>query len=255
MRFVALSAISLICLCFPLIVSAERLSVAVAANFLTTVQQLKPAFEAASGHQLEISWGSTGKLYLQITQGAPYQLFLAADSDRPQRLEASGHGVKNSRFTYAVGCLALYSRHHQGLADQGQAWLQAPGDGYLALANPDLAPYGIAARQTLKALDLEQAYQDRLVFGENVSQAFRYVVSGAAEAGLVARSQAQIAVAQWGGSYWPVPDAFYRPIQQQAVLLPDGKESAAAAVFMRWLKGPDAQAIILAQGYSMDGCG
>ena len=255
MRIIAISVVSLIFLFLPLLASAERLSVAVAANFLGTLEQLKPGFEAASGHQLEISWGSTGKLYLQITQGAPYQLFLAADSVRPQRLVDAGLAVASSRVTYAVGCLALYSRYSTALAAEGEQWLRGSEKGYLAISNPALAPYGIAARQTLQGLGLWSAYQGRLVLGENVNQTFRYVVSSAAEAGLVARSQVQTAVAEWGGSYWLVPARLYSPIEQQLVVLSSAQQSPAAQAFVEWLQGAAAQAIILDHGYSLERCG
>jgi len=253
-RRIGLRLLTLLLALAPLAVSAEKLSVAVAANFLTTLERLKPGFEAATGHQLEISWGSTGKLHLQITRGAPYDLFLAANEVSPELLEQAGLTLTDSRFTYATGCLVLYSRTVEGLAERGESWLQSDPPGYLAIANPDVAPYGSAAREVLQQLDLWDHFQPKIVVGENVSQTFRYVISSGASAGFVARSQALTAVEQWGGSFWSVPANRYSRIEQQAVLLLPAEGNLAAAAFVAWLQGPTALAIIREQGYSLELC-
>lgn len=224
---------------------ADTLRVAVAANFAGTARVLAERFEAASGHRLKLAFGSTGKHYAQITHGAPFDAFLAADRERPERLEAEGRVVPASRFTYALGRLVLWSPRPNLLADGGQAL--ANGDfAHLAIANPRLAPYGKAARQVLERLALWDALQDKLVRGENIAQTYHFVRSGNAKLGFVALSQLHQPGAPAGGSRWEPPMSLYDPIEQQAVLL---RDTAAGQAWLRFLRSPEAQALIRDHGY------
>lgn len=206
--------------------------VAVAANFAKTAEGLLPAFEAESGFQITLSSGSTGQIYAQIINGAPYDAFLAADQARPALLENAGLSIK--RLTYARGLLALMLS--QGVATKASL----SGDfAHLAIANPALAPYGLAAKQALEAMELWAPLRGRIVMGQNVGQAYALVASGNAELGLVARSYAPEGA-------WDVPEEYYAPILQDAVLL---SENAAAVAFLDYLASVNAQAAIRAAGY------
>jgi molybdate transport system substrate-binding protein len=188
--------------------------------------------------------GSTGKHYAQIRNGAPFDAFFAADADRPMRLEQEVRIVPGSRFTYAIGQLVLWSPD-AGLVDPGGAVLQSDRFRHLAIANPDLAPYGAAARSVLQALGLWDALAPKLVRGENIGQTFQFVISGNAELGFVARSQLEAPGRAPAGSSWPPPRDLYPPIEQQAVLLRDSPASRAFLAFMR----ARARAIVRAYGY------
>ena len=232
----------------PADINAAEVRVAVAANFEPVLQRLTPAFERATGDKLIVTPGSTGKLYAQIAAGAPFDVFLAADARRPQRLEAQGLAVAGSRFTYAVGRLVLWMR--RPTAARGLQGLTDPRIHRIAIANPDVAPYGEAAWEALQRGGVWQAVTGKLVYGENIGQAFHYVAAGSADAGLVAMSQLlTYAGPKAGTSYWPVPARDYTPLQQQAVLLRRAKDNAAAAAFLRFLKTAQTRAAIRRYGY------
>jgi molybdate transport system substrate-binding protein len=243
--------IGLLCLSlFSIQLSADEVSVAVAANFTDATRKLAPLFEQASGHQLKISYGSTGKLYAQIEHGAPFEVFLAADSTRPLKAEQAGLTVPDSRFVYARGRLALWSTKH-GLFEAGESYLKAGDFAHLAIANPKTAPYGLAARQVLERLGLWSRLQTRLVRGDSIAQTFQFVATANAEAGFVAYSQ----VKGWqgeDGSVWLVPQGYYQPIEQSAVLLRKGADSAAARAFLEFLHSDAAKAVIEGFGYDVD---
>lgn len=224
---------------------ADRLQVAVASNFKPAMEVLAQAFEDATGHDLAVSYGSTGKHYAQILNGAPFELFLAADVEHPRRLEAEGMAFSGSRFTYAMGKLVLWSPQ-PGLGHDGQRLLEEGKFRFLAIANPKTAPYGRAAEQALRRLGLWDTLQPRIVRGENIGQAFAHVQSGNAELGFVAWSQ--LAGRAQQGSTWMVPQDHYEPIEQQAVLL---KDSDAARAFLAFLRSEVAVAVIRAHGYSL----
>ena len=230
-------------------VFAGEATVAVAANFLPVLRTLVRDFQQTSGHRLRISAGSTGKLYAQIRHGAPFDLFLAADAARPERLEREGHSVPGSRFTYAIGRLVLWSPR-PGLFDDGQVWLRRGRFGRLALANPKTAPYGLAARQFLQRRGLWTTLQGRLLRGESVAQAFQFVMTGNADAGFVALAQVR-ARANASGSLWPVPDTDHEPLEQQVVLLKRGEAKPAARAFHAWLRSEPARERIHAAGYAL----
>ena len=225
---------------------AGEVHVAVAANFTTTAKQIADQFRAAHGHQVVISSASTGKLYAQINHGAPYDVLLAADSERPLRLEREGAAVAGSRFTYARGVLVLWSRDRGRVDDQGTVLHQGKFT-HLAIASPDTAPYGTAAREALQALGLWQSVRGRIVQGESIGQAFQFVASGNAEIGLVSLAQAQQAET---GSWWRVPQRLYAPLDQQAVLLQRGGTNPAAREFLQFLQTAGVRAMIERSGYT-----
>ena len=222
-------------------VGAAEVPVAVAANFATPAKQLAEPFLRESGHRVVLSSGSTGKFYAQIKSGAPFEVLLSADEATPRRLEEDGLAVPGTRFTYATGRLALWSARPN--LPMGEALLRKNDFQRLAIANPRLAPYGAAAQEVLEKLGLWADVRPKLVQGENIAQTFQFVSSGNAELGFVALSQVQ------GGSHWVVPAALHAPLKQDAVLLARGKDSAAAASFLEFLRGPLARKIVHSYGY------
>lgn len=229
---------------------AAEVQVAVAANFSAPMKKIAAAFEADSGHQARLSFGATGAFYAQIRNGAPFQLLLAADAETPLRLEQEGAAVAGSRFTYANGRLALWSARPGVVDDQG-AVLRKPGGGRIALANPRLAPYGAAAIEALTRIGLLQALQPRFVQGENIAQAYQFAATGNAQLGFVALSQVMADGRIASGSAWVVPASLHAPIRQDAVLLAAGRDSAAAASLLAYLRGEKARAIIRSFGYEL----
>lgn len=226
---------------------AADTSVAVAANFTEPAKQLAAAFHTATGHTATLSFGASGSFYAQLTHGAPFEVFLSADADRPRQLERDGLAVPGSRFTYAVGRLVLYSVT-PGLVDDHGAVLRQGHFAHLAIADPAAAPYGAAAVQTMQRLGVAAALAPKLVTGSSIAQAYQFVATGTAELGFVAQSQV---VNVPGGSRWLVPEALHAPIEQQAVLLRTGAHNPAAAAFAQFLKSPPATAIITRYGYQL----
>jgi molybdate transport system substrate-binding protein len=226
---------------------ADELTVAVAANFATTLAEIAAKFEQRSATQIIIVRGSTGKLYAQLLNGAPYDIFFAADTQRPALLEAQQQAVAGSRFSYAIGRLVLWSPDPQ-LVDKSAAVLHSADFEYLAIANPRHAPYGAAAQQFLSSAGVWETLQPRLVRGENINQAFQFVASGNASLGLVARSQ--LANERYGssGTSWEVPESAHEPIVQEAILI---KDSEAARTFIKFVRSDIAQRIITAHGYDL----
>jgi molybdate transport system substrate-binding protein len=239
-----LAALALASLAAPAL--AAETQVAVAANFTEPAKEIAAAFAAATGHKATLSFGSSGQFYAQITHGAPYEVFLSADAERPKKAEQDGVGVPNTRFTYAIGKLVLYSKT-PGLADDGAA-LKSGKFAKLAIADPAAAPYGVAAVQTLEKLGIYDAAKPKIVTGASITQTYQFVATGAADLGFVALSQV---INEPGGSRWLVPAANYAPIDQQAILLFTGAKNPAAKAFLEFLKGPQAKAIIKRYGYEV----
>ncbi|MEQ8857622.1 MAG: molybdate ABC transporter substrate-binding protein [Pseudomonadales bacterium] len=236
----------------PRVAVADVALVAVAANFAEVMERLEADFERESPHAITLTGGSTGKLYAQISGGAPYDVLLAADQERPERLEAQGLAVRGTRFTYALGRLTLWSADPALIGAHGAATLRAAGFRRLAIANPDLAPYGMAARQTLERLELYQTLRERIVLGENVGQAFAMVATGNAELGLIARSAVQSPRNGVRGSRWDVPEALYDPVRQDAVLLMRAEDNSAARDLLAYLRRPEVRAVIREYGYGTE---
>ena len=214
------------------------------------MKALSVLFEKETGHTVIASYGSTGTLYAQIINGAPYELFLAADSDRPARLEKAGISVAGSRITYARGKLVLWSSD-PNLIDSNSKIFPVDTTQRFAIANPKVAPYGLAARQVLKNLGLWEHYQRQLVQGQSVAQTFQIIASGNVSAGFIAASQLALLPRDRKGSYWIPPRQLYSPLMQQAVLLKKGKKSAAATAFHAFLQKPKTQSVISNYGYHL----
>lgn len=229
----------------PSCVLADVVRVAVASNFTPVLEQLEVQFERQSGHTLTLISGATGNHYAQIVNGAPFDVFLAADGERPRLLEEQGRAVANTRFTYALGKLVLWSADPD-VVDAGGAVLKSKAFSHLAIANPKLAPYGEAAQQVLTALGVWEQVQSRLVQGDNIAQTLQFVETGNAELGFIAQSQ--LADVGHGGSHWKVPAALYAPIDQQGLLL---KDTPAAREFIAFMQGGQGRAVIEAAGYDL----
>lgn len=226
---------------------AAETQVAVAANFTEPAKAIAAAFEKATGHKALLAFGASGGFYTQISHGAPFEVFLSADADRPARAEQESLAVPGTRFTYAVGRLVLYSAT-PGLVDPGGSVLKRGGFDRIAIAEPATAPYGLAAVETMRRLGVEAALKPKIVTGSSIAQAYQFTSTGAAQLGFVALSQV---VAVRGGSRWIVPAGFHAPIEQQAVLLRTGEKNPAARAFLAFLKGRTALAIIRRYGYAV----
>ena len=231
-------------LCTPVI--AEEVQVAVASNFTAPIKTIAADFEQQTKHKVLLSFGATGKFYAQIKNGAPFDVLLAADDVIPKKLEQEGAAIVGSRFTYAIGRLVLWSAQ-DNFVDPNV--LQRGNFQHLALASPKLAPYGAAAIDVLTHLSLLKPLESKFVQGENISQAFQFISSGNAELGFVALSQVYLNGNLKSGSAWIIPDKYYSPIRQDAVLLTSAKDKAAAQAFMSYLKTPKAKAVMSAYGY------
>lgn len=237
-----------ICLAAP--VMAAEVNVAVAANFTAPMKQIAADFEKATGHKVVLSFGASGKFYAQIKNGAPFQLFLSADDEKPVQLEKDGLVVPGSRFTYAVGTLVLWSAK-PGFVDAKGEVLRTGTYAKLAVANPKLAPYGLAAIETLTKLGLLATIQPKFVQGENISQTHQFISTGNAELGFVALSQVMKDGKIPAGSAWVVPSALHTPIRQDAVLLSTGKGNPAAEELAAYLKSDKVKTIIRSYGYEI----
>lgn len=232
--------------------AAEEVRVAVAANFLTTLNEIVTNFEKDTDHTAVVSAGSSGKLYAQIKHGAPFDVFFSADVKRPQLMEEERLAVPGSRFTYAVGRLTLWSSDPDMIKDDGKTVLKNGKFEYLAIANPKTAPYGAAAKKILKRLNLWDHLKDRIVQGENIGQTFQFVFSKNAQLGFVALSQVLDPQIHGSGSRWDVPVKFYDPLEQQAVLLVPGEHNQAAKALLDYVKGEKGRKIIEGYGYGLE---
>jgi molybdate transport system substrate-binding protein len=249
-RWLALALLGLL-LGGPVVLAAE-VRVAVTANFHGTLQRLAAVYRAQTGHTLLLSPGASGALYAQIVNGAPFDLFFSADSLRPELLAQHGHGVADSRTTYAVGLPVLWSAR-PGLVDADGAVLRGDGFRFLAIAEPRNAPYGVAAQQILSHAGVWEALvaDGKLVRAQNTAQAYQQIASGAADLGFVALAQVRGADGQVPGSYWLPPSDVHDPIVQQAIILSRSANLAVARDFMAWLRGSEAGRLIEADGYAL----
>ena len=244
-RAIVVAFAALLLAAFPAL--AADTQVAVAANFTEPAKEIAAAFARATGHHAILSFGASGTFYTQITRGAPFEVFLSADLDRPKKAEQDGVGVPGSRFTYAIGRLVLYSTR-PGLVDEGGGVLRRGGFAKIAIADPAAAPYGAAAIQTMQKLGVYAPLGPKIVMGSSIAQAYEFVATGAAELGFVALSQVMETP---GGSRWVVPTTLHKPIEQQAILLRTGANNPAATAFLKFLRGPEAAAVIRKYGYEV----
>jgi len=224
-------------------VQAGTVNVAVAANFTGVAEQIAALFADRTEHEAVLSFGSTGQLYTQISQAAPFDVFLAADTERPALAISEGLGVEGSNFVYAIGRLALYA---PGRDVSGGAEALTEPFQFLAIANPETAPYGAAAIEALAALGLTEAVANRIVTGENISQTLQFVDTGNAELGFVAAAQVV-----GKEDVWLVPQDLHAPIEQGGVLLTEGADNPAATAFIEFMRSPQVVALIEAAGYAV----
>ncbi len=240
----------LIILSWHFAVFAETTLVAVASNFAKPMNEIVNQFEKTTGHQVKLSLGSTGKFITQIENGAPFEILLAADEEHPQQLIQSGYAVAQSQFTYALGKLVLWSAIPNLVDAQGQILTQKSFK-HLAIADPKLAPYGVAAIETLKQLKLLDQLQPLFVQGENIAQTYQFIQTGNAELGFIALSQVIDKNRISQGSAWIIPETLYTPIRQNAILLNKAEANPAAIALLSFLKSPIAIAIIEKYGYHL----
>ncbi|MGD9169924.1 MAG: molybdate ABC transporter substrate-binding protein [Candidatus Thiodiazotropha sp.] len=231
-------------------VKAEEVKIAVAANFTDATREIAPLFEKATGHKPIISYGSTGKLYSQIEHGAPFELFLAADTERPIKAEQEGLAVPATRFIYAKGKLVLWSIKSD-LFESGERYLKRGAFEHLALANPKTAPYGLAAEQVMRHLGVLEQLTPKLVKGDSIAQTFQFAATGNANVAFIALAQ----IKGWQGdmgTLWEIPDDYYAPIEQAAVLLKKGEHNPAAIAYLEFLKSDEAREVIERYGYGVE---
>ena len=243
-RLLALTA----ALAFTTLARADVVQVAVAANFTAPARALAEVFARTTGHEARLSFGATGAFYTQIKNGAPFDVLLAADNERPARLEKEGDTVPGSRFTYATGQLVLWSAKPGFVDDQG-AVLKGGHFGKIAIANPKNAPYGAAAVEAMNKLGLAAALQPKLVTGESIGQTYNFIATGNAELGFVALAQVLEGGKLKSGSMWVVPAQYHAPIIQDAVILNRAASNPAAKAWMELLKTPQSKALIRSYGY------
>jgi molybdate transport system substrate-binding protein len=226
--------------------AAAETNVAVAANFAKPAEEIAAAFAAATGHTIVLSFGATGALYTQITQAAPFTVFLSADNKRPATAVAEGLGVDGTVFTYAIGESVLYSPTID-LTD-GAAVLAGGVFDHLSIADPNTAPYGAAATEVIEKLGRTDALTPKLVTGETITQALQFIDTGNAEIGFVALSQV---IDRPAAQVWRVPADLYTPILQDAVLLKTGETDPVARAFIEFLQGDEARSIVERYGYDV----
>ena len=252
-NFLSLCFLSFLLALFPRVSLADELRVAVASNFYSTIKVIAEQFELkttnSSGqqHKVILIPGSSGKHYAQIINGAPFDIFFSADTERARLLEQSERTESGTRFTYALGKLILWSPMDNYVDLKGEV-LKSKDFRYLAIANPKLAPYGKAAEEVLKSLNIWTDLGGRIVRGENIAQTFQFVSSGNAKLGFVAYSQIKSSDLSISGSFWEVPQSIYRPIEQQAVLL---RDSSLAREFLSFVKSDESLSIIYESGYGL----
>ena len=229
---------------------AEVVQIAVAANFTAPARALAEIFARTTGHEAKLSFGATGAFYTQIKNGAPFDILLAADDERPIRLEKQGDTVPGSRFTYAVGQLVLWSAK-PGFVDGEGAVLKGGNFNKIAIANPKLAPYGAAAVETMDKLGLAAALTPKLVTGESIGQTYNFIATGNAELGFVALAQVLDGGKMKSGSMWVVPAKYHAPIIQDAVILKRAAANPAAKAWMALMRSPNTQDFIRSYGYEV----
>ena len=243
-RFVSVT-LAILSLIYSFILQAEEIRVATAANFYPVLNELKQTYEASSEHTLTIIRGSTGKLFAQIVRGAPFDVFLSADSIRADKLAKLGKAFEDKTYTYAIGKLALWKPGAE--SSMGIKEKMTQGDfKKLAIANPKTAPYGKASVEALKTMEIYEEVKNKLVYGENITQTYQFVETGAADLGFVARSYVK------GKIYWEVENYMHKPVKQKMLVLKQSRHLQAAKEFIAYLLSPEAQSLIKESGYDIE---
>lgn len=235
----------------PVSVTAGEVKVAVTSSFLDTMTAITEEYQKATGHRVLLNEGSTGELYAQILNGAPFDVYLSSDELDAKDLEEDGFAVQGSRFIYTIGRLALWSPKPGRVADDGVQTLRKRDYQHLVISNPKTNGYGKAAVQTLKALGVWTEVQERILEAENSRQAFQLVQAGKAELGLVPLGEVLDPDVKEKGSRWDIPDQLHAPIRHEAVLLERGKTNVVAHELLKFLRGPRARQIMNQFGYGL----
>ena len=232
-------------------VAADQINAAVATNFYNPFMDIVKQFEVYSGHEVNIISGSTGKLYAQIMNGAPFDIFLSADSLRPKFLIQNGKAISGTQFTYAFGKIILWSPDSNLILNNLELTFLKQTFSHLAIANPITAPYGKAAYQVLKKIGQWDKLKSVIVRGENIGQTYHFIFSQNAELGFVSLSQVLDPQQKTKGKYLDIPIEYYDPIKQDVVVLSKGEKNSGALDLWQFLKSPQAKRIIKEYGYGL----
>jgi molybdate transport system substrate-binding protein len=245
----------LACACLLLAINpanAQSLTVAAASDLQSALPAIVAQFEKDTGQKVTLTFGSSGNFYAQIQNGAPFDVFLSADIDYPQRLEASGHAERGSLYHYAIGRLVLWTRNDSGIdIRQGLTVLTDARVRRIAIANPEHAPYGRAAVAALRHEQLYERVREKFVVGENISQTAQFVQSGSADVGLVALSLALSPTLKSSGTYVEIQESWYPPIEQAAVVVSSSRLKALARQFVDYLRTPNSVRILRDHGFTV----
>jgi len=229
---------------------AEEITIAAASNLNFAFREIATEYEKTSGNQVRLTFGSSGNFYAQIQNGAPFDLFFSADIEYPQKLEEAGLIVPGSLYQYAVGRIVLWTGHESRIdVTKGMETLREPTVKKVAIANPKHAPYGRAAVAAMEHFKVYDQVKDKLVLGENISQAAQFIESGACDIGIIALSLAVTPVMKSKGMYWEIPAGAHQPLEQSAVILKQSKYQEAARQFLEFIKGPHGQEIMQRHGF------
>ena len=236
------------------VVRAGELTIAAASDLNFAMKELVTEYEKTSGHHVKLSLGSSGNFYSQIQNGAPFDLYFSADIGYPRKLEEAGLTVPGSLYRYAVGRIVLWAGASSRLdVSKGFDVLREPGIRKIAIANPKHAPYGRAAVAAMESFKVYESVKDKLILGENISQAAQFIESGACEIGVIALSLAVAPAMNGKGVYWEIPVDTYPPLEQGAVILKQSKSPEAARRFLEFLQGSQGQDIMGRYGFTLPG--
>jgi molybdate transport system substrate-binding protein len=245
-------AIILFLFCAVTPVRAEEIAVAAASDLNFAIKELIGEFEKQTGHRVKLSLGSSGNFYAQLQQGAPFDLYFSADIGYPKKLEEAGLTVPGSLYRYAVGRVVLWVPNTSPLdLSKGLTVLREPGIKKIAIANPKHAPYGRAAVAAMEHAQVYGDVKDRLVLGENISQAAQFIESGACDVGIIALSLAMAPAMSTAGRYWEIPAEAHPPLEQGAVVMKQSKNQELARSFLGFLQGPQGQEIMTRYGFTL----
>jgi molybdate transport system substrate-binding protein len=247
-----IASIAVVLLWFAADPAAQPIAVAAASDLQAVLPAVATRFERDTGHQVRVTFGSSGNFFTQIQNGAPFDVFLSADVDYPRRLERAGQAEAGSLYEYAIGRIVIWTRNDSAIDLRGGlAVLAGPGVRKVAIANPDHAPYGRAAVAALQREKLYDRVQAKLVRGENISQAAQFVQSGNADVGILALSLALAPALKASGTYVEVPESLHPPIEQAAVVLAKSPRKVVAQQFVDYLKRPDIVSLLRSYGFAL----
>ena len=231
---------------------AEEITIAAASDLNFAFKEIVAEYEKASGNHVKLTLGSSGNFFAQIQNGAPFDLYFSADIAYPRKLEEAGLTVPGSLFQYAVGRIVMWTGHESRIdVTQGFEALRDPTVKKIAIANPKHAPYGRAAVAAMEYFKVYDQVKDKLILGENISQAAQFIESGACDVGIIALSLALAPPMQAAGHYWEIPADAYPPIEQGAVMLMGGKNQESAKAFLSFIQGADGQTMMKRYGFAV----